>query len=343
MSEYRCVVCPKTCASAEEGIASIIIETRARKETLDTEQVRINVRAAALNFPDLLMMQNKYQYKPTFPHVLCSEGTGVVREVGSKVTHFKVGDRVIFNLGTHGAASEEVLIHQSLVKPLPDHFTFSEGAGYEMAFMTGYHALVQRGRLRAGEWLLVTGAAGGVGLAAVQLGKALGARVIAAAGSDEKLEVCKKVGADAVINYSNKSLKDEVSKITSGHFCDVIYEPVGGGIFDQCVRCVTPAGGARLLVIGFAGGTIPQLPANLALIKGFDLVGVRMGAQFHVQPELRTQASLELWWLLCGNPDLRPHVGAEFPPERAKEAFALLNERKITGKCCIVFDRDSKL
>merc|ERR1712003_8789 len=158
-----------------------------------------------------------------------------------------------------------------------------------MGYTTGYHALVHRGHLKPGEWLLVTGAGGGMGLMAVELGKALGARVIAAASSDDKLEVCKKVGAEFVVNYSKEKLKDAVGKITNGAFCDVIYEPVGGEIFDQCVRCVAMNGYARLLVIGFASGTIPKLPVNMALIKGFDLVGVRMGAQMMIQPHLMTE------------------------------------------------------
>lgn len=343
MAGPRAVVCPRLSKTAEDGIAAVELQVVQRPAELQAKQVRISVRAASINFPELLMMQGKYQYKPEVPFVLCSEGAGVIQEIGSEVRDFRVGDRVFFSVGTNGAASEECIISTAgngllggSVYHLPDSLSFCQGAGFFMGYTTGYHALVQRGRLKAGEWLLVTGAAGGMGLAAVQLGKALGAKVIAAASSDDKLEVCKQAGADAVVNYSTQSMKDAVGQITGGAFCDVIYDPVGGDIFDQCVRCVSPMGGARLLVVGFAGGRIPSLPANMALIKGFDLVGVRMGAQVAVQPQLMEEM-LKVLLKLASEGSLKPHVGAEFPMERAKEAFALMNERKVVGKSCIVF------
>mmetsp|Transcript_3815 Transcript_3815/g.10855 ORF Transcript_3815/g.10855 Transcript_3815/m.10855 type:complete len:231 (-) Transcript_3815:118-810(-) len=219
--------------------------------------------------------------------------------------------------------------------PLPAGFTFSQGAGFHMGYATGYHALAQRGKLKPGEWLLVTGAGGGMGIMAVELGKALGAKVIAAASSDDKLEACKKVGADFVVNYSKQNLKDVVGEITKGAFCDVIYEPVGGEIFNQCVRCVATKGGARLLVVGFASGTIPSFPVNMALIKGFDLVGVRMGAQFGITPEVGREAMASLL-KLAGEGKLKPYVSAEYPIERFKDALRLMEQRKVIGKCCIV-------
>jgi len=306
--------------------------------------VRVQVRSASINFPELLMMQNKYQFKPTLPFVLCGEGAGVVAEVGEKVLNLKVGDRVLFSSGVAGAACEELVMPEFGLQKLSDKLTFSQGAGFLMGYLTGYHGLVQRGHLKKGEWLLVTGAGGGMGMAAVQLGVALGARVIAAASSDDKLEVCKSLGAEAVVNYGGnvKVLKDEVAKITGGEFCDVIYDPVGGDVFDQCVRCVSTKGCARLLVIGFADGRIPQLPVNMALIKGFDLVGVRMGAQYMVEPELRTEAMTEIFRLAEAGL-LQPYVGAEFPMERAKEAFTLMEQRRVVGKCCITFGPHSKL
>lgn len=342
MARPHGVVCPKISKTAEEGIAAVEVQHVPSIAKLEAGQLRISVRAASINFPELLMMQNKYQYKPKVPFVLCSEGAGVVAEVGLDVKDFKVGDRVLFSTGTNGAAAEECVLSPGAgfsggqVYHLPEALSFSQGAGFLMGYTTGYHALVHRGRIQPGEWLLVTGAAGGMGLAAVQLGKALGARVIAAASSEEKLEICKQAGADAVVNYKTESMKDAVGKITGGMFCDVIYDPVGGDIFDQCVRCVAIRGRARLLVVGFADGRIPSLPANMALIKGFDLVGVRMGAQVTIQPELMDDMVGALL-KLANDGLLVPHVGAEFPMERAREAFRLMHERRVVGKCCITF------
>merc|ERR1719203_279315 len=208
-----------------------------------------------------------------------------------------------------GCAAEEVVLRADLfpIFHLPEKVTFSQGAGFHMGYSTGYHALVHRGRLQPGEWLLVTGAGGGMGLMAVELGKAPGARVIAAASSDDKLEACKKLGADHVVNFSKQKLKDAVGEITGGKFCDVIYDPVGGEIFDQCVRCVASKGYARLLVVGFACGTIPKLPVNMALIKGFDLVGVRMGTQLMFQPQLAKEM-VESLIKMASDGKLKPYV-----------------------------------
>ena len=268
------------------------------------------------------------------PFTLCTEGAGVVTEVSESVKDFKVGDRVMVSSMMEGCCQEEWVGKSREVAPLPDSLTFAQGAGFSMGYLTGYHALVQRAKIQKGEWLLVTGAGGGMGMAAVQLGKALGARVIAAASSDEKLAACKAAGADFTVNYSTENLKKAVSKITKGKFCDVIYEPVGGKIFNECVRCVASNGYARLLVVGFACGEIPKFPINMALIKGFDLVGVRMGHQFVVQPKLRDEAISGLSQLANGN-QLCPVVTAEYPIENAKEAFRLMADKKVIGKCVI--------
>lgn len=332
---YRAVMCERHSASAAEGIEAAVLRELPRQAALADGEVRVQVHAASLNFPELLMMQNKYQYKPQLPFVLCTEGSGVVREAAADVSHIKPGDFVFFSwMG--GCACEEVVLQAYLCMPLPKGLSFTQGAGFHMGYATGYHALVHRGKLKPGEWLLVTGAGGGMGLMAVELGKALGARVIAAASSDDKLEVCKKVGADFVVNYSKEKLKDAVGKITDGALCDVIYEPVGGEIFDQCVRCVATNGYARLLVIGFASGTIPKLPINMALIKGFDLVGVRMGAQLGLQPDLSRELMQDLF-KLASEGKLKPYVCAEYPVERYKEAFQLMEAKKVIGKCCITF------
>eukprot|EP01062_Namystynia_karyoxenos_P028916 TRINITY_DN21828_c0_g1_i1.p1 TRINITY_DN21828_c0_g1~~TRINITY_DN21828_c0_g1_i1.p1 ORF type:complete len:347 (+),score=144.86 TRINITY_DN21828_c0_g1_i1:77-1117(+) len=338
---HRAVVCERISKSAREGIEATVLKELPNAAQLAPAAVRVSVRSASINFPELLMMQNKYQYKPTLPFVLCTEGAGVVSEVGAKVTRFRPGDRVFFS--TFGCATEEIVLMEKLVHPLPAGMSFSQGAGFLMGYETGFHGLVHRGQLKAGEWLLVTGAGGGMGVAAVQLGKALGARVIAAASSDDKLRVCRELGAEAVINYSGaglKGMKDEVKRITKGKFCDVIYDPVGGDVFDQCVRCVSPQGYARLLVVGFASGRIPSLPANMALIKGFSLVGVRMGAQMQLQPKLKAEMHAELLKLAQAG-KLRPYVCAEYPVEQFKDAFRLMEERKVIGKCCITFPEKS--
>eukprot|EP00929_Paragymnodinium_shiwhaense_P010341 TRINITY_DN114943_c0_g1_i1.p1 TRINITY_DN114943_c0_g1~~TRINITY_DN114943_c0_g1_i1.p1 ORF type:complete len:342 (-),score=81.24 TRINITY_DN114943_c0_g1_i1:252-1277(-) len=341
MSTYKAVVCEKLSSSPEEGIAAAALKDISRQAALEAKEVRLDVRAASINFPELLMLQGKYQYKPQLPFVLCTEGAGVVKEVGKDVKACKVGDRVFFSSMT-GCAREETVLTEDRCFALPDTLSFEQGAGFHMGYLTGYHALAHRGQLKAGEWLLVTGAGGGMGLMAVQLGKAMGAKVIAAASSDEKLKVCKEVGADYVVNYSTQKLKDAVGEITNGEFCDVIYEPVGGKIFDECVRCVATKGYARLLVVGFAGGTIPKLPANMALIKGFSLVGVRMGAQLGLQPHLEQEMMTSLL-SMAKDGNLQPYVSATYPMERFKDAFTLMAEKRVIGKCCITFGTASKL
>eukprot|EP00933_Yihiella_yeosuensis_P028321 TRINITY_DN22134_c0_g1_i1.p1 TRINITY_DN22134_c0_g1~~TRINITY_DN22134_c0_g1_i1.p1 ORF type:complete len:352 (+),score=64.73 TRINITY_DN22134_c0_g1_i1:75-1130(+) len=332
---YRAVICEKISKSAPEGIEAAALKELPRQKELKGDEVRIEVRSASLNFPELLMMQNKYQYKPNLPFVLCTEGAGIVSEVGPAVKKFRKGDRVFF-ASMEGCAREEVVLSEQVCVRLPEKLSFSQGAGFYMGYTTGYHALATRGRLKPGEWLLVTGAGGGMGTMAVELGKALGAKVIAAASSDDKLEACKKLGADFVVNYSKQKLKDAVGEITKGEFCDVIYDPVGGDIFDQCVRCVSTKGYARLLVVGFASGTIPKFGINMALIKGFDLVGVRSGAQLALEPELQRQTMDELL-KMADEGKLQPYVSAEFPVDNFRDAFWLMEQRKVIGKCCITF------
>jgi NADPH2:quinone reductase len=341
VGSYRAVMCEKISKTSREGIDSIVLNSLPRQATLSDDEVRIEVRSASVNFPEILMLQNKYQHKPPLPFVLCTEGAGIVREVGAGVRRFKVGDRVLFaSMG--GCAREEVVLPEAICHILPSPLSFSQGASFMMGYSTGYHGLVHRGNLKAGEWLLVTGAAGGMGIMAVELGKALGARVIAAASSDEKLAICKAAGADYVVNYSKQKLKDAVGEITKGSFCDVIYDVVGGEVFDQCVRCVAPMGQARLLVVGFTSGTIPKFPVNMALIKGFSVVGVRSGAQLAIQPELNETMITDLL-KMAEDGKLKPHVGSEYPPERAKEALTAMDERQVLGKSCITFGASSKL
>lgn len=336
---HRAIVCEKISTSAAEGIKAVVVRKLPRKDKLETHEVRIEVKAASLNFPELLMLQNKYQYKPKLPFVLCTEGAGIITEIGEKVHNFRPGDHVMF-ASLQGCAREEIVLPSEVCSILPKGFSFSQGAGFYMGYTTGYHALVTRGHLKPKEWLLVTGAGGGMGTMAVELGKALGARVIAAASSDEKLEACKKLGADYVVNYSKENLKDAVGRITNGEFCDVIYDPVGGEIFDQCVRCASLKGYARLLVVGFASGTIPKFSVNMALIKGFDLVGVRSGAQLGLEPELQKETMAALLQMAADG-KLRPYVSAEFQIDQFREAFWLMEQRKVIGKCCITFPGSS--
>lgn len=341
---HRAVMCEKISATAKEGIDAAVLKALPRRAKLRDSEVRVEVRSASINFPELLMMQNKYQAKPKLPFVLCTEGAGVIREVGTKAAaRFKTGDQVFYSWDA-GCACEELVLPADVCLPLPDPLSFSQGAGFMMTYATAYHSLVHRGRLQPGEWLLVTGAGGGVGSAAVQMGKALGARVIAAASSEEKLALCKHLGADHVVNYSGSGLaklKETVGEITRGAFCDVIFEPVGGEVFDQCVRCVAVKGYARLLVIGFAGGTIPQMPVNMALIRRFDLIGCMVWGQLFHEPEKKREMQAELL-KLAGQGKLAPHVCAEFPMESYKGAFELMEQQNVLGKVCITFG-DSKV
>ncbi|HEV7999454.1 MAG TPA: NADPH:quinone oxidoreductase family protein, partial [Planctomycetaceae bacterium] len=220
-------------------------------------QILIDVYAAGLNFPDVLQIAGKYQFQPPFPFTPGAEVAGVVTAVGANVTSVKPGDRVMGMPGIGGMA-ERVVVTTDSINPMPEGMDFATASGFELAYGTSYHALKQRGQLKAGETLLVLGASGGVGLAAVEIGKAFGARVIAAAGSDEKLQVAKSHGADVLLNYSQASLKDKMKELTGGKGADVIFDPVGGDLFDQATRSINWNG--RLLIVGFASGTIPKFP-----------------------------------------------------------------------------------
>jgi NADPH2:quinone reductase len=261
----------------EEGIKNLQLNTLPRP-VLGAEEIRIRVHASALNYFDLLMLQGRYQLRPALPFTVGSECSGVIIEVGREVTQWSVGDAVIAGMTNGDSMASELVTHQRNAIRKPPQFTHAEAAGLPVGFFTTFHALVHRGKVKRGETLLVTGAGGGMGLSAVQLGVKLGCTVIAAASSDAKCAKAKEAGAHHVINYSTlSSLKDRVAEITDGKFADVIYEVVGGAIFKECIRCIAPNG--RLLVIGFASGTIPNVPANMVLVKGFSLVGVRSGQE----------------------------------------------------------------
>ncbi len=297
---------------------------------LGGDGVRIRVRAAGVNFPDLLIIEGKYQFKPDMPFAPGAEVAGEVVEVGAAVTRFAPGDRVIGMTRWNGYA-EEAVVPEARCLGLPAGMSFETGAGFPMTYGTSYHALVQRGRLRAGETLLVHGASGGVGTAAVDIGGCLGARVIASGGRDDKLRaVAERYGVADVVNYrTDPAWKDRVKALTGGAGADVVYDPVGGDVFEQSLRCINWDG--RLLVVGFAGGAIPSVRANLVLLKGCQIVGVFWGAFVRRSPDLNRANFDRLFaWFEAGR--LRPLVSRTLPLERAPEALRLLQRREVVGK-----------
>ena len=295
--------------------------------------VLIGVEAVGLNFPDILMIEGLYQDRPRLPFVAGAEAAGRVLALGSEVSHVSVGDRVMgFNL-LSGAMAECFLVAADKVFALPEGVTMEQGACLSVTYGTGYHALVDRARLAPGENLLITGATGGVGSAAIQIGKALGARVIAAVSSDAKAEVATALGAHETINYSVESLKERTRELTGGAGADVIYDPVGGDTFLECLRCINWEG--RILVTGFTSGRIPKAPMNLPLLKGCSIVGVFWGAYADRNPEgNRANFARLLDWAADGVID--PRISARFPLQSAAEALSSIADRKATGKVVLV-------
>jgi NADPH2:quinone reductase len=288
----------------------------------------VSVKAASVNFPDVLIIQNKYQFKPPLPFSPGSELAGVVKEVGPDVTAFKAGDRVIA-FTTYGAFAEEVKTEASRLLPMPEGMDYPSAAAFLLTYGTSDHALRDRGALKAGETLLVLGAAGGVGLAAIEIGKALGARVIACASSEEKLAVCRQHGADATINYTAEDLRERIKSLTDGRGVDVVYDAVGGPYTEPAFRSIAWRG--RLLVVGFAAGDIPKLPLNLALLKGAAVVGVFWGDFAKREPAQFAESVRQLGrWFREGK--LRPHVSQTFPLRQAAEALKLMAARQVKGK-----------
>lgn len=293
-------------------------------------EVRLALKACSINFPDILMVQGKYQFKPELPFAPGMEGAGVVVQVGRDVTTLKPGDRVVAGLRIGGFA-EEVNVPAEACRPIPGSMDFVKAAAYPAAYLTAYVALVIRGNLKAGETLLVHGSTGGVGMAAVDMGKILGATVIATSASDEKLEVVKARGADHVLNVT-RGFREQVKELTGGKGADMIYDPVGGDVFDESVRCI--AWNGRLLVIGFTSGRIPTIGVNMPLIKGFSVVGVRAGEYGRRDPEAG-RANIKAIDELAGSGKIAPYVCATFPLERAVDAMRMLQDRKAVGKVVI--------
>jgi NADPH2:quinone reductase len=294
-------------------------------------QVVIDVEAAGCNFFDILLVQGKYQMKPPFPFTPGAEAAGAVREVGANVRGFRVGDRVFGGVPL-GAFAERLALPVSALHRMPDAMTYPEGAAFPVVYPTSYAGLVDRANLRAGETLLVHAAAGGVGIAAVQIGKALGARVIATAGGAEKLAVAKRAGADTVIDYSSGDWVEAVKQVTSGRGADVIYDPVGGDIFEGSLKCI--AWNGRLLVIGFAGGVIPEVKANRILLKNIAVVGLHWGAYAQHQPERVPQVFDELA-KLYETGHIRPLIFGTYGLDEVPKALEALASRGTYGKVII--------
>ncbi|MGZ5846374.1 MAG: NADPH:quinone oxidoreductase family protein [Ramlibacter sp.] len=295
-------------------------------------EVLIAIQAASLNFPDLLIVQNKYQHKPALPFVPGSEYAGVVQAVGEGVTQLKVGQSVACLSGTGGFATHTIA-PAALCMPLPQGFPPVDAAAFIMIYATSHHALVDRAQLKAGETVLVLGAAGGVGTAAIQIAKALGARVIAAASTDEKCALCKSVGADLTINYSQGNQRDAIKAATDGKGPDVIYDPVGGDFAEPAFRSIAWRG--RYLVVGFASGPIPSLPLNLPLLKGASIVGVFWGEFARREPKANAAMLAELGqWYAQGK--VKPVIDRTMPMADLKAAYARMGSRAVKGKLVMV-------
>ena len=295
-------------------------------------EVLIEIKAASLNFPDLLIVQNKYQMKPPLPFVPGSEYAGVVQAVGDGVTHLKVGQHVACLSGTGGFATHTIA-PAALCMPLPPGFPFVDAAAFIMIYATSHHALADRAQLKAGETVLVLGAAGGVGTSAIQIAKALGARVIAAASTDEKCELCRSIGADDTINYSTQDLREAIKSLTGGKGPDVVYDPVGGDLAEPAFRSIAWRG--RYLVVGFAAGTIPALPLNLTLLKGASIVGVFWGGFAKNEPKANAAAMAELaQWYAQGK--IKPVIDRTLPMAELKAAYAHMGSRGVKGKLVMV-------
>ncbi len=295
-------------------------------------EVVVQVEAAGVNFPDLLMVQGRYQARPAVPFIPGAEAAGVVVETGPGVEDFQVGDRVI-GLGLVGAFAEKWKVAGASLLPRPAGLSASEAAGFGLAFGTAYHALVDRAQLQPGETLLVLGAAGGVGSAAVEVGSALGARVIAAASSPGKLEFCRALGAADTIDYTGEDLKERVRELTGGVGVDVVFDPVGGELSEASLRAT--AWGARFLVIGFADGQIPSLPLNLPLLMERSIIGVYWGAWVERHPSASGR-NFEALGTMVADGKVRPRVSGEFGLDDHGEAFATLTERRALGKVVLI-------
>ena len=321
----KAIICNEWCKPEDLKIEDV------ENPTLDENSVRIEVFAAGVNFPDVLIIQGKYQYKPNFPFSPGSEVAGIVIETGENVRDVKVGDRVMSVTG-HGAFAEQICIESSKVTILPESMDYVTAAGVSLTYGTSAYALFQRALIKKNDLVLIHGATGGVGLAAIEISKAVGAKVIATASTGEKLKVAKEYGADYCINYTNCEFKEKVKEITNKKGADIIYDPVGGEVFEKSLRCIAWDG--RLLVIGFASGKIANAPTNLPLLKNCSIVGVFWGAWRERNP-LGHNQNMEIilkWWK---EKKINPLVSKTFSLEDTKDALYALMNREIIGKAVI--------
>ncbi len=310
------------------GMPDTLVVEDVPSPDLTEGQVLISVKACGVNFPDTLIIQGKYQFKPDLPFSPGGEVSGVIKAVGDGVTNVSVGDRVIA-FSTWGGFAEELAVDANRLIKMSDKMEFEKASAFILTYGTSYHALKDRANIQPGETLLVLGASGGVGLAAIQLGKAMGARVIAAASTKEKLDVCAANGADELINYSSEDLRARVKEITQGAGVDVIYDPVGGPLSEKALRDMS--WGGRFLVVGFAVGEIPKVPLNLALLKGCSIVGVFWGDFTRREPALNDANNQELMRLFEAG-KISPHIHKVYPLAKASEALNELLDKKVSGK-----------
>ncbi len=322
----------KAALCIEHGLPEKLVLREIPSPLPKADEVLIEVHACGVNFPDVLIIQNKYQFKPTLPFSPGGEVAGKIMAVGEQVGQLKVGDRVTA-LSSWGGFAEQLVVKAHRVFLLPNSIDFITGASTLYTYGTSYHALKDRAMLKAGETLLVLGAAGGVGLAAVELGKLMGATVIAAASSADKLAVCKEKGADYVINYSNEDLRERIKQITNNRGVDVVYDPVGGAFAELSLRSMAWKG--RYLVVGFASGEIPSFAANLALLKGCSIVGVFWGSFSEREPKQNAINTKELIaWIEEGK--IHQHIYKHYPLEETPQALQDLMDRKVIGKAVVL-------
>jgi NADPH2:quinone reductase len=317
------------CRELAADYAGVALEEQAMPEP-GAGEVRVRIKAASLNFPDLLMTEGKYQLKPDLPFVLGMEFAGIVDAVGAGVSGFAPGDAVAGG-NRIGAFAEYAVVPVAALRSKPDAISFAAAASYGAAYLTAYVALVRRGNLQAGETLLVHGASGGVGLAAVDMGRLLGATVIATSASEDKRRILTEYGADHVL--PDAGFRERVKELTGGRGADVIYDPVGGDVFDESVRCIAFDG--RLLIIGFTSGRIPSVNVNMPLIKGFSVVGVRAGEYGRQFPD-RGRENMAAIWKWAEEGKVRPRIHAEVPLADWRRAFEMMRGREVVGKVAIV-------
>jgi NADPH2:quinone reductase len=294
-------------------------------------EILITVKACSVNFPDTLIIQGKYQFKPEFPFSPGSDVAGIIEKVGENVKHFKVGDAIVGFI-PFGGFAEKAIVKAIDCFPKPRGMSMVNASAFLLAYGTSYHALKDRANLQKGETILVLGASGGVGITAVEISKLMGAKVIAAASSKEKLELCKQFGADEVINYTEENLKDRVKELTKGKGVDVIYDPVGGAFSELALRAIAWRG--RHLVVGFANGEIPKIPINLTLLKGASIVGVFWGAFAQKEPKKSLENIQQLLtWFVKG--EVKPHIDKTYSLKEAPKALEYMMQRKVKGKIVI--------